>query len=213
VTAFFRYWREVALLVAAVSIYYLGSCARARGEAVRAWQDSVAVVHQHAAQAIREFSEAARASHTAAVDLDSARAAWRRALLGSRAVRPRLDVVGLGPASVAPMPSAMIAAGQALDMSCTTYENACERAQRAAQAAIDSLKRENQLLRRRSPDPSQTRFSPFLGLGYVVPSHAPALRAGLDGRIGGGWHVSSDVTVHLVRGDTARWALWITKRL
>lgn len=210
-----RYWRELALVATGVALYSLGSCARARGIALAAWKDSAQVAHQHSADAVAKYSASDHATTAVAVDLDSARAAWRRTLAASTAAAqhgaPSLPGPALGPVLAPALPSPLVAAGESLDRSCHAYQTTCEQLQAAARAAIDSLERENALLRRRPPDPVARRFQPFVAGGYDVLARAPALRAGGDVRVAGDWRLVVDVERRIVPGDTTRLAVWIRK--
>jgi hypothetical protein len=182
---------------------------------MQAWQDSARVAQQHAVVAVAAAERADRASADARRALDSARRAWR-------APRPRIQVDTL----LIPPDSAAVRAllhelaaerdreatrGDALDRSCTAYESACERAKRTAHAAIDSLQRALRVLEQRPPDPAARRLQAIGALGYDLWAQVPALRAGLDWRIAGDWHVAADVTRRLARGDTVRVAVWVAK--
>lgn len=193
-----RYWRELALLVAGVALYALGSCARSRGLAVAAWQDSVRVAHEHAAEAVAAYQAADHATTAAAVDLDSARAAWRRAL-----PRVRPDTVP-SPAQIIHQVDTLRLAGERLDRTCTAYQSRCEQLQAQARATIDSLQRETRLLARRPPDPAARRLQPSAALLYDPVHRELAGRAGAELRIAGDWRLTADLSRRLFQHDTTR---------
>lgn len=203
--------RDLALalaLVAALGTAYLfGRCARERGVSIEAWQDSTAAAHAGTERAVAAFTREQLATAAVSASLDSALRGWRAAAARSR-------VVGVsGPATVGePALDPLYVPGVKLAKSCSAYQSACERAMAAADVAIDSLRHENDLLRRRPADPGEPRLQPFVAGGWDVGAKVPVAKLGAELRISDRLRLSVDASRRLTPGDTTRFSAWVTWR-
>ena len=207
----------LALVGALVIAYVFGRCAQKRGAELSAWKDSTAVAHVQSKRAVEAFQREERITQAALVHLDSARRELLRAVAKEEAKEEARPVLGLGAATLAPLPATvprnpLILPALELERSCTAYQSQCERLQAAATAAIDSLEHENDLLRRRPADPAERLFQPFGSIGYDPYSRVGSLRAGGELRLWRDWRLAADVERRLVAGDTARFNVWLTRR-
>lgn len=198
------------LLLAALAVAYLfGRCAHDRGVALEAWKDSTAIARKSSEEAVEAFRREQLATSAAAASLDSARAAWERAV-GMDTLEIQATTLAALPATLPRNP--LLTPGLRLAQACTVFQSACERATAAASAAIDSLERENALLRRRPADDQEPRLAPFAAGGYDLGARVPVAKLGAELRLARDWRLSLDASRRLAPGDTTRLTAWVTWR-
>lgn len=221
----FARWRELSLMIALASCFFLGRCAQQNATAAKAWKDSTTVARRHAESAEQSAQRAIAASDADKLDLDSARAVWLALRPAPRPIvvhdtlrlpatppdsaRTALDVAL---AQAAAHSDSQQVAGDNLERACTAYESSCERAKREAAAALAAKDALIGQLEHPPPDPAAARFQPTIGGGYNPFKRWPLLSADASLRLMGAWYLKGDLDLPIAPHASANGKLRVMWR-